>query len=1373
MKENQRSSKSPNAGDENSLVNELAREVEEGIAGEEDLVSEAVGSSIKRRHSFDVIDSNTIDKKSVHSKKRINSNELDRQLLIIRNEQARSQRARLRYLLGESSEFFSHFLQIDNVTQKKVGDTAPISPSKRFNGRENSKRKLGGSKDVFEPKSYTEDNEFSFSTRLSTQPSSVVLPMRDYQLEGLNWMISLHENGLNGILADEMGLGKTCQAISLLAYGYEALKNEGPHIVLVPKSTLANWMNELKRFCPALTAIKLHGDKDERSSLLNSSLIPGLTPKERCWNVLVTTYEIACIEKTKLCKIPWQYLIIDEAHRIKNENSALALVVRDFVSAHRLLITGTPLQNNLHELWALLNFLLPDIFASSDDFDTWFNLAADSKDDEAKANMVKQLHKVLKPFMLRRLKSDVAKALPAKTETLLYVPLSNMQKELYKSVLKREVSTVLAEKGVVTTGRLSNLLMQLRKVCNHPYLFEGMENRELDPMGDHVIANAGKLQLLDKLLHRLHSIKSRVLIFSQFTTMLDILDDYCTIRGFSHCRIDGNTSYEDREQSIDDFNAPNSKHFIFLLSTRAGGLGINLATADVVILYDSDWNPQVDLQAQDRAHRIGQTKPVKVYRLITEGSVEEKIIERAMLKLKLDAVVVQQGRLAEKNKGLSKDEMVEMVQFGADAVFKAGSSSEGETKFTDADIDQILAIGEAKTKQLSDFVSKKVGLKAGEQGLLNFKINSESTQLFEGVDYSEEAARKRLKEEAAARARELRLNLMSTLLEDITPASRTSKNISNYNERAIYATLDADQGQKTSDKKAASKLHMLLPIDHRPPRRMDPWMLFDRNRIMEITAMEIAHIQGASIKEGTDPESVQDVIISDAPQSLIPFDEDLVKERKQLINRGFPEWKRDDFDAYISSCAHHGRRDDASIISEVARLRKKSEEEVAKYHAIFWAFGSKCFPDVQWAAVMKKVTKGESSLLELKDARNLLLIRLSRAPTSSFHLENVENNIVSDPWKSLSFLHQSSSIGSSKSSWTSSEDSYLLSAFAFYGSMNFHAIHSDIFRNDRFQFDYFFRSRTPEELESRVRFLLKNIQKEVGDVFLQEQKAQQTKAEVDAFKLNTFTTARGQLLTISSEIKQVFSEMYAANKSVEESKEKSREKVKSFHGDDYDALLQKRVSSMTALIPESLIQSYKAFEEEQAKLELQATPQVPFKRSQFVKRRNVPMSPIQVQLLALAISAWCSLSEGDIVAQYLQLLPIAVGNPPVAVDTIKATLDAISYKAKSLEDPEPDDSDSKIAKKFKGFRIVKSKFTPLLKMEPEQVDQWLREHPIVFPVKQTESTTSVSSSLVSDLVSAVSQPLQATPSSKSKKRVDTVISLSDTDGSPSAKKQRS
>lgn len=388
-----------------------------------------------------------------------------------------------------------------------------------------------------------------------------------------------------------MGLGKTLQSISILVYMLECQKISGPHLVVVPKSTLSNWMNELARWAPTLNPVKFHGDRATREDIIATILEPGQRDEDRDWHVVVTTYEICNLEKNTLNKFAWSYLIIDEAHRLKNEASAFSKTVRQFETRYRILLTGTPLQNSLHELWALLNFLVPDVFASSEQFDEWFDLDIDDADEKNK--LISQLHKILRPFMLRRLKADVEKSLPPKHETILYTGMSAMQKKLYRDILIRDIDSIQGTSGSRTA--ILNIVMQLRKCAGHPYLFPGVEDRTLPPLGEHLVENCGKMVVLDKLLRRMHQKGLRVLLFTQMTRVLDLMEDYLVMRRFSYCRIDGNTSYEDRESYIEAYNKPDSEKFIFLLSTRAGGLGINLQTASVVILYDSDWNPQVNV----------------------------------------------------------------------------------------------------------------------------------------------------------------------------------------------------------------------------------------------------------------------------------------------------------------------------------------------------------------------------------------------------------------------------------------------------------------------------------------------------------------------------------------------------------------------------------------------------------------------------------------------------------------------------------------------------------------------------------------------------------------------------------------------------------
>eukprot|EP00466_Bigelowiella_natans_P005526 jgi/Bigna1/80818/fgenesh1_pg.74_\ len=530
---------------------------------------------------------------------------------------------------------------------------------------------------------------------LTAQPSILKNGLlKTYQIDFLNWMTRLYNRGVSGILADEMGLGKTVQAISMVGYLSQYANQTGLHLIVVPKSTIANWEREFRKWLPNVRAVKILGNKTERAEVIQN-----LSPET--FDVLITSYEMLIIEKAFFRHFNWRLFVVDEAHRLKNDQSVLSGVMRELNTNCRLLLTGTPLQNNLHELWALLNFLMPKQFQDSEAFEQYLNLTATtptgSSSSQSRNESVisssnsingsssggeasggnhdlvrRRLHGILRPFMLRRLKSEVARSVPPRTEINVYLRLSPNQRALYRNILIKDFDAVSGGSG---KARLMNTMMQLRKACNHPYLFDGQEPGPPFETGEHLVEAAGKLRLLDRLLSKLKSQGSRVLIFSQMARMLDILEDYMIYRGYAYSRIDGSIAGEERQEQIDSFMADGSDKFVFLLSTRAGGLGLNLQKADQVVIYDSDWNPQADIQAIARAHRIGQTKNVTVYRLIQEGTVEEKVVERAFQKLYLDAIVMQRGasnsaaRKGGKDK-ISQGEMVDMVQFGADQIMR-------------------------------------------------------------------------------------------------------------------------------------------------------------------------------------------------------------------------------------------------------------------------------------------------------------------------------------------------------------------------------------------------------------------------------------------------------------------------------------------------------------------------------------------------------------------------------------------------------------------------------------------------------------------------------------------------------------------------------
>ena len=607
--------------------------------------------------------------------------------------------------------------------------------------------------------------------------------LREYQREGVAWLAAQHAAGAGGgILGDDMGLGKTLQVLSFLQYLRDAKNESGPHLVVCPLSVLPTWVTEAKRWCPSLRAVAFHGPEAERNRLKAEVLLQGT------FDVLVTTYEMLTAEQSMLAaRFHFRYLVLDEAQRVKNDTSLVSQAVRRVRTTAALLLTGTPLQNNLHELRALVSVLFQDVLeaAGAEKMDADSNAAFG--DDTA----VAAARSLLQPLMLRRTKANVLqKILPPKTETVVRIPLSEEQRGLYKTLLEGEqglfgklaASNATSEKEALDNGRciaeqselaavagdataanagggggnqqftkLSNLLMQLRKVCCHPFLFGEDAAREAiaahgGNRAEALVAASGKLTALDEMLPRLRADGHKVLIFSQFTMMLDMLEEFCDARGFAHLRLDGSTSLARRRYETALFNKPDGRHFVYLCSTRAGGLGINLQSADTVILADPDWNPTYDQQAQDRAHRLGQKRPVTVIRMCHASSVEEGILAVAARKASLAAAVLA---------GLEAGADVAALD-AANAAAGADPAAAAKLSFTELREIILAGAGAGEAASTPAFAKKTRGGRSGggdsktqedaqEAGALALKRAAEGSGKkghynWEGVDYTKKKA---------------------------------------------------------------------------------------------------------------------------------------------------------------------------------------------------------------------------------------------------------------------------------------------------------------------------------------------------------------------------------------------------------------------------------------------------------------------------------------------------------------------------------------------------------------------------------------------------------------------------------------------------------
>ena len=488
-------------------------------------------------------------------------------------------------------------------------------------------------------------NESRLSTRTEYKPFRVQPSyikngqLREFQIHGVNFLGYHWCKGNNVILADEMGLGKTVQTVSFMNWLRHERGQHGPFLVVVPLSTMPSWADTFNHWTPDLNYVVYNGNETARKIIRDYELlVDGKTSKVK-FNVLLTTYEYILADAGFLSQLKWQFMAVDEAHRLKNRESQLYSKLMDFGAPSRLLITGTPMQNTLSELSALMDFLMPGKIYVEENIDLT---------SEHASKKIAELTDAIAPYMIRRTKQKVENDIPPKTEKIVRVELSDVQLEYYKNILTRNYTALNAGSKAQKTSLL-NIMMELKKASNHPFLFPNAEERILagsesrEDQLKALITSSGKMMLLDQLLTKLKKDNHRVLIFSQMVKMLDLLGDYLQLRGHQFQRLDGTIAAGPRRMAIDHFNAPDSQDFCFLLSTRAGGLGINLMTADTVILFDSDWNPQADLQAMARAHRIGQKNPVSIYRLVSKDTVEEEVLERARNKLMLEFITIQRG----------------------------------------------------------------------------------------------------------------------------------------------------------------------------------------------------------------------------------------------------------------------------------------------------------------------------------------------------------------------------------------------------------------------------------------------------------------------------------------------------------------------------------------------------------------------------------------------------------------------------------------------------------------------------------------------------------------------------------------------------------
>ncbi|QPC68724.1 hypothetical protein HYE67_010955 [Fusarium culmorum] len=500
---------------------------------------------------------------------------------------------------------------------------------------------------------------------INTQPAGLTRgKLMGYQIEGVNWLLGNYHSGRSVVLADEMGLGKTVQVVGLVTSLVQDSPKCWPFLIVVPNATCPNWRREFKQWVPELRVVAYHGGREPQALAYKYELFPNGSTDMKA-HVVIMSYDSAQDPATKnlFKSINWAGLVVDEGQRLKNDQNLLYGALRSMRIPFRLLLTGTPLQNNKRELFNLLQFI--------DDKQNAAEL--DEEYEVLDKETLPKLHNKIRPYFLRRTKAGVLKFLPPMTQIILPVTMTVIQEKLSKSIMAKNPELIKAmfsnsKMNKKERGSLNNILMQLRKCLCHPFMYsEAIEERHHDPtvLQRNLVEASAKLLLLQAMLPKLQERGHRVLIFSQFLQQLDIIEDFLSGLGYDYRRLDGSIGSLEKQRRIDAFNASESPVFAFLLSTRAGGVGINLATADTVIILDPDFNPHQDIQALSRAHRIGQKKKVLCFQLMTIDSVEERIMQIGKKKMALDHALIESMDDDE----LAGDDLESILKHGAQALF--------------------------------------------------------------------------------------------------------------------------------------------------------------------------------------------------------------------------------------------------------------------------------------------------------------------------------------------------------------------------------------------------------------------------------------------------------------------------------------------------------------------------------------------------------------------------------------------------------------------------------------------------------------------------------------------------------------------------------